>query len=87
VSGCKLKRERSAAKVGEDRTMKDKAVAIASEKAKELGYSLEKMKLKVTRVGTLFMVYFGPKEMVLGGDLTIKIDSTTWQIVEIQRGQ
>ena len=67
--------------------MKNKAVAIASEKAKELGYSLEKMRLKVTRDGIFFVVYFGPKEMVLGGDLTVKIDSTTWQIADIQRGQ
>ena len=56
---------------------KAKAIVIAANKAKELGYSPEEMTIKVTVQKDNVVVYFAPKatrpeEMILGGDLRLK---------------
>ena len=71
---------------------KAEAIEIAAAKAKALGYLPEEMKMKVTTQKDAVVVYFAPKatspeEMVLGGDLTIRVDIRAGQILTVQRGQ
>ena len=66
---------------------KAKAIVIAANKAKELGYSPEEMTIKVTTQKDTVVVYFAPKAMMLGGDLRIRLDAKTGEILNIERGQ
>lgn len=85
--GCKRSPEDSDVKTKKVEAMKEKAITVAKDKAKELGYSLEEMTMKVIAKKDTFVVYFAPKAMVLGGDLTIKVGAKTGEILEIERGQ
>jgi len=85
--GCKRSPQNSKSKTKEVDPMKEKAIAIAKDKAKELGYPVEEMTLKLTAKKNTFIIYFSPREMILGGDLTIKVDAKTGEIIGIERGQ
>lgn len=85
--GCKRSPEKYSVETKEVEAMKEKAITIAKDKARELGYSLEEMTTKVTEKEDAFIIYFAPKAMVLGGDLTIKVSSKAGEILDIKRGQ
>lgn len=85
--GCKRSTEKSSGETKKEEIMKEKAIIIAKDKAKELGYSLEDMTIKVTEKEGSFIVYFVPKAMVLGGDLWVEVNSETGKILDIKRGQ
>lgn len=85
--GCKRSSETSIVDTKKAEAMKEKAITIAKDKAKELGYSLGEMTMKVTAKKDAVIVYFAPKATMLGGDLTIKIDTKAEEIIEIERGQ
>ena len=68
--------------------MKEEAVRLANIKAEELGYNLKEMDIEVSTSGKIIYVYYSPKEKaMMGGDLTVLINSESMEISEIKRGQ
>ena len=64
-----------------------KAIEIVTMKARELGYSVEKMNVQSKIKGDEAVIYFSSKTLQLGGDLTIKLDMKNGSIADIIRGQ
>jgi len=64
-----------------------KAIETATIKAKELGYSVEKMTVQSKINGNEAVIYFGPKTLQLGGDLTVKVDIKNGSITDVIRGK
>ena len=75
-----------------DRTMNEQdAQNIAINEARKLDYPVENMDIKLKKKGDKFVVYFSPKQpdeesVIIGGDLTICIDSNNGKILEVERG-
>ncbi len=80
-------------KSGGDRTMNEQdAKNIAINEARKLDYPVGSMDIKLKKKGNEIMVYFSPKQpnkesVIIGGDLTIYIDSNNGKIVKVERGQ
>ncbi len=66
---------------------RDEAVEIAKKEAKTIGYPVDRMDITSDRERGVYEVYFTPQDGVLGGDVTIQVDSDTGKIVKILRGQ
>jgi len=68
-----------------------KAFEVALDKARELKYQLERMKVTFSVADDACTAYFEvvpePGHLVLGGDLTVKIDLNTKQVIDFERGQ
>jgi len=64
---------------------------VALDKACELKYELERMKVTFSVSDDACTAYFEvvpePGHLVLGGDLTVKIDLNTKQVIDFERGQ
>jgi len=63
------------------------AVKIATAKAKELGYPVEEMNIQSKIKDNEVVVYFQPKALQLGGDLTIRVDMENSSVIDVIRGQ
>jgi hypothetical protein len=85
--GCKSSTDKISTETMKTEITKEKAITIALDKAEDLGYSPEGMTTKVTENHDAYIIYFAPKTMVLGGDLTIKVSSKTGEILNITRGK
>ena len=85
--GCKGCGKDSDSRAKKVESMEEKAITVAKDKAKELGYPLEEMTMKVTAEKDSFVVYFAPKATVLGGDLTIKVAAESGEVLKVERGQ
>ena len=68
-----------------------KAFDVALDKAREFKYELERMKVTFSVSDDACTAYFEvvpePGHLVLGGDLTVKIDLNTKQVIDFERGQ
>ena len=68
-----------------------KAFEVALDKAHELKYQLERMKVTFSVADHACTAYFEvvpePRHVVLGGNLTVKIDLNTKQVIDFERGQ
>jgi len=68
-----------------------KAFEVALDKARELKYQLERMKVTFSVADDACTAYFEvvpePGHLVLGGGLTVKIDLNTKQVIDFERGQ
>lgn len=76
-----------------DRTMNEQdAQTIAINEARKLDYPVDNMDINLKKKGNQIMVHFSPKQpneenVIIGGDLTIYIDSNNGKIVKVERGQ
>ncbi len=79
-----------------------RALTMANAKARELGFELENFYISVSerlnktdrRILSitreeyyLWKIYYEPKKIVLGGDLTIYIDRKSWEIIKVWEGE
>src|SRR5437773_677791 len=68
-----------------------KAFEVALDKAREFEYELERMKVTFSVSDDACTAYFEvvpePGHVVLGGDLSVKIDLNTKQVIDFERGQ
>ncbi len=68
-----------------------KAFEVALDKAREFKYELERMKVTFSVLDDACIAYFEvvpePGHAVLGGDLTVRIDLNTKQVIDFERGQ
>ena len=68
-----------------------KALEIATQKARGLGYDIEKMKITLSASKSMFTLYFEVQpelnQAILGGDLTITLEIDTLRILGFERGQ
>lgn len=73
----------------EDRIVsKEEAIKIAINKAKELDYSIEDMRIRTTKKRNEIIVHFSLKDLTrTGAGLTITIDVSTRKIVKVDRWQ
>ena len=65
---------------------KEQAIEIANNEAVSLGYDLSKMKVEYSRKGNRYEVYFW-QPGVLGGDLTVSIETKTGKVLNTLQGQ
>lgn len=67
---------------------RETAIQIATEKAQELGYSVQEMTVECTRKGDVYVILFLPRRTdQLGGDLTVEVDSASGEVRNVLRGQ
>ncbi len=74
-------------KEGDHWVNRDEAVEIAKKEARTIGYPVDRMDITSDRQQGIYEVYFAPQGEVLGGDVTIYVDSDTGKVVKILRGR
>ena len=85
--GCDRSRSENTQVTEENKMTESEAILLASQKARELGYQVEKMRQTIKLENDHYIVYFGPKELVCGGDVTFIISRASRNIISIKRGQ
>lgn len=64
-----------------------KAIQIAAEKGRTLGYKTDSMQVQAHRRDEIYEITFQPPSEILGGDVTIDVNAATGNVMSVRRGQ